>query len=394
VARLPLARALPTEATMLLLLVACSGPSGGDSNDPSDSERGPTTSALGTGEGALDPAATLWTTIVAQDDGATDPRDIGFDMSGNLWIANRVDDHTLIVLDPGSDEQTVDDRRDGYALHFMEETAALAFEDASGAEQFGPEFGSCGETENTYNGKLPPDNFMGPVLWAADLDIFAEQNPFGLGSHIDMQHESPDCVGLAWEKDNVYWVFDGFHDAIVRYDFVDDHGIGQDDHSDGIVYRLSEPTVERVENVPGHMMIDPSTDLLFVADTGGGRILWIDTTTGSEGADLQQTMERIDTYAYWDDVSWGEVATGLDRPAGLALDGLGHLFVGENGTGVLHAYDVAVNDPPVGPEFGSELQTLDTGWGEGALFGIEIGPDGALWVIDHAAPAVLRLTPP
>ena len=25
-----------------------------------------------------------------------------------------------------------------------------------------------------------------------------------------MQHESPLCVGIAWDHDKVYWVFDGF----------------------------------------------------------------------------------------------------------------------------------------------------------------------------------------
>jgi sugar lactone lactonase YvrE len=387
---------------MLFWVLACtSSPDDGVTDDTSTPPHQLTT-ALGTGEGVLDPALANWTAILGEDDGATDPRDLGFDTSGNLWVANRVNDHTLIVSDPGSDSRTVDDRIDGYALHFMEETAAFAFEDETGAEQFGPEFGSCGESENTYNDTQRADGFMGPVLWSTDLDIFAEANPFGLGSHLDMQHESPDCVGIAWEKDNVYWVFDGFHDAIVRYDFEENHGVGQDDHSDGIVYRLTEPEVTRVENAPGHMAIDPSSGRLYVADTGGGRVLWLDTATGTQGANLAQQYESIATYAQWDGVTWGELVTGLDRPGGLALDDQGRLFVAEYGTGVIHAYDadpehVAPADSDTAATdslYGAEIQSLDAQWGSGALYGIEVGPDGALWVIDNAAPAVYRLTPP
>ncbi len=340
-----------------------------------------TVTALGTGDGELDASAALWTYVVGNAEGLDDPRDLGFDPTGDLWIANRVDDHTFIILNPGTDSQIVDDRQDGYAKHFMEETSAFSFETAAGAEEFGPEFGSCGESENTYNGRYAPDDFMGPVLWSTDLTIFGEQNPHGLGAHLDMQHESPDCVGIAWEQANVYWVFDGYHSAIVRYDFQADHGIGNDDHSDGIVYQLSEPTVTRVDNAPGHMMIDPSTGILYIADTGGGRVLWLDTASGSQGQDIRQVQEQIQTYAYWDNASWGELITGLDRPGGLALDGQGHLMVGEYGTGVIHAYDLD----------GTEIQSLDTGWGEGAIYGIEAGPDGKLWVVDNAAPAVYRL---
>lgn len=354
-----------------------SGVETGDTGEPLPK----TTTALGVGDGALDPEAAAWTYILGDDEHLSDPRDLGFDPDGNLWIANRKDDRTFIVSDPGTGAQDYDRRKDGYAEHFMEETAAFAFEDSSGAEDFGNEFGSCGESENTYNDTTRANEFMGPVLWSTDLAIFAEMNPEGLGSHLDMQHESPDCVGLAWERDNVYWAFDGYHSAIVRYDFEENHGVGQDDHSDGVVYQYTEPEVTRVEDAPGHMEMDRATGLLYVADTGGGRVLWLDTATGEEGRSLRQKQEVISTYAEWEGVEWGELVTGLDRPGGLALDGLGHLFVAEFGTGVIHAYDLE----------GTEIQSLDTGWGEGAIYGIEVGPDGALWVVDHAEPAVYRL---
>ncbi|GDX82763.1 hypothetical protein LBMAG42_45740 [Deltaproteobacteria bacterium] len=361
----------------LLLLFACTS---ADIEAPAPTPE-PTQTALGSGDGELDTTSAQWSYILGKDERLDDPRDLGFDPLGNLWIANRKDDRTFIVSDPGSKEATSERRKDGYAEHFMEETAAFAFEDESGADNFGNEFGSCGESENTYNDTARPDRFMGPVLWSAELDIFAEQNPFGLGSHLDMLHESPLCVGLAWEHDNVYWVFDGYNDAIVRYDFETNHGIGQDDHSDGIVFRLSEPKVARVENAPGHMEIDRETGILYVADAGNGRVLWLDTASGEQGDKLRVTEEPISTFAEWDGVEWGELVTDLDQPGALALDREGNLYVGDFETGVLHAYALD----------GTELQSLDTGWGKGAVYGMEIGPDGALWVVNHAEPAVMRL---
>ncbi len=361
----------------VLMLLACVG------TEEGAGANGATTTALGVGDGELDAGAADWTYILGDEEQLTDPRDMGFDPDGNLWIANRKDDRTFIVSDPGTADQDYDRRKDGYAEHFMEETAALAFEDTSGANDFGNEFGSCGESLNTYNDSGPPNELMGPVLWSADLDIFAEENPSGAGSHLDMLHESPNCVGIAWEQDSVYWVFDGFHSAVVRYDFQVDHGIGQDDHRDGVIYQLSEVEVTRVQDAPGHMEIDRSTGILYVADTGGGRVLWIDTGTGEKGSKIRQPQEPIDAYAEWDGAEWGELITGLDRPGGLALDGKGHLFVGEFGTGVLHAYDLD----------GGAIQSLDTTWGEGALYGIEIGPDGALWAVNNDQKAVHRLEP-
>ena len=365
-----------------VLLAACGD--GDVKDDSAGTDVVPTTTALGVGEGALDADAVSWTTILDSDDRLTDPRDLGFDPDGDLWIANRSDDRTFIVFDPGEADQSFDCRKDGYAEHFMEETAAFAFEGAEGASaEYASEFGSCGESENTYNDREDENDFMGPVLWSTDLDIFAEENPNGLGSHLDMLHQSPLCVGIAWERGNVYWVFDGYHDAIVRYDFEEDHDVGNDDHSDGIVYRLSEPTVTRVEDAPGHMMIEPSTGLLYVADTGGGRILRLDPDSGERGSNLRARNEPLEDYAEWDGVDWSEIVRGLDRPGGLAVaDGV--LYVAEYGTGVLHALDLE----------GNTLQTLDTGWGEGAIYGIELGPDGHLWVVNHAEPAVVRLDPP
>lgn len=348
---------------MLILLLAACLP-----EKPADEILSP----IGSGDGST--GSVTWTTILDAEDDLTDPRDLGFDEQGRLWVANREDDATFIVDDPGTDAQEVERRVDGYAEHFMEEVAAVSFDQRG-------QWGSCGETRNTYNGQSRPNDFMGPVLWTTNLDIFAVEDPIGLGSHLDMLHESPNCVGIAWETDNVYWVFDGKNDNIVRYDFQGDHGPGMDDHSDGIMQRLVEPEVTFEKDAPGHMMIDPATGILYVADTGAGRVLWIDTASGQKGESLP-VVEPGTKHVEWEGAEWGVLVEGLDMPGGLALTE-DRVFVTEWSTGVIYEYDLD----------GTEIRSLDAGVGADALYGIEIGPDGKMWVTETATPAVLRIDP-
>lgn len=349
---------------MLAILLACTPPE----KPVVETE----TSPIGTGDGSPDSVG--WTDILVADDKLTDPRDLGFDESGRLWVANREDDFTFIVDAPGTDDQSHERIRDERYGHFMEETAALSF-DGNG------QFGSCGESRNEYNDTTRPNNFMGPVLWSTNLEIFGAVDPIGLGSHLDMLHESPNCVGIAWETDNVYWVFDGYNSNIVRYDFQGDHGPGMDDHSDGIILRLTDFEVARVSDAPGHMVIDPETGLLYVADTGNGRVLWIDTATGEEGRGLP-VMEPGTTHKEWTGVDWGVVVEGLDEPGGLAFSG-DRLFVAEWATGVIVELDLD----------GQEVRRLDTGFGPESLYGIELGPDGKMWVADNGGQAIRRIEP-
>ena len=43
-------------------------------------------------------------------------------------------------------------------------------------------------------------------------------------------------MGIAYETGNVYWIFDGNNNDIVRYDFVADHGPGNTFHDDGCLW--------------------------------------------------------------------------------------------------------------------------------------------------------------
>jgi sugar lactone lactonase YvrE len=200
-----------------------------------------------------------------------------------------------------------------------------------------------------------------------------------LGSHLDMLHESPYCMGIAHDRDNVYWVFDGHNDDIVRYDFQDDHGPGNDDHSDGIVWRY-DVDVTRVDGVPGHLVLDPETGWLYVADTGTGRVLHIDTASGVDGGNLMQQMEPLDEYLRMEDVTVEVFASGLGEPSGIELSG-GLLFVTDHATGDIIAYDLE----------GTEIERLPTG--AEAIMGIAAGPDGRLWYVDSEQEEVVRVDP-
>ncbi len=322
------------------------------------------------------------TPIADRGDGLDVPRDLGFHpgRTGELWIVNRADDSVTIVFDATSDAARSEHRIDAYAKHFMEEVSSIAF----GARNFEDDwtFGTCQESENTYDHQADPNLFMGPALWSASLEVFARRNPIGLGSHLDMLHHSPDCMGIAHESDNAYWVFDGYNGRIARYDFREDHDSGYDDHSDGVIRFLDEPSVARVPDVPSHLALDHEAGVLYVADTGNRRVLRIETEASRKVRDLRPIEPGTVVEEWTAGVSTELVpgSAGLELPSGLALHG-GVLYVGDNATGEISAYDAA----------GSLLGILATGLPEGALMGIEVGPDERLYFADAAGDRVLRV---
>jgi len=351
-------------------LVACSG--------DSDTDDG------GTEEGIpqFGPDADPDFTVIATegDDELSTPRDLAFhpDRTDELWIANRATDTIVVVFEPGTSNQSSEVFYDKNANHFLEEVSSIAF----GTNDL---WGSCQESENTYDDHAPPNYFMGPALWPSDLSVFAQvnqemANPL-LGSHLDMLHESPNCMGIAHDKRNAYWVFDGYHGDLVYYDFQEPHGYGEDDHSDGIVRRYSEVGLERVPNVPGHLVKDQDSGMLYIANTGAGEILAVDTETGDVDGAAPGAMEPLQEYSLMDGVDFSVLAEDFEKPSGLALDG-DVLFVSENGTGDIVALDLGS---------GAELDRISTPEGNG-IMGIEIGPDGKLYYTNRSG-VVARVDP-
>lgn len=323
-------------------------------------------------------------TIVAYlgpNDGLETPRDLAFNPARptELWTFDRADDGVVIAFDAGTENQRTEERLDAFRNHFMEEVSSASF----APNGF---FATCQESRNTYDGQSPPDDFMGPALWTSDLDIFAAvfQDPFGdmLGSHMDMLHQSPNCMGIEHDGGvgmNGYWVADGHNGHLVYYDFVMDHGPGMDDHADGIVRRYVEVELERVPGVPSHMVLDVERRRLYIADTGNDRVLWVNVDSGEFERDLIPINEPLAEFSVYTGVEWGVFAEGIDRPSGIAANDQ-RLFVGSYGTGEIIAYDL---------ETDAELARFDT-QGTG-LMGLELSPEGDLWFVDADFSEVTRI---
>jgi hypothetical protein len=356
------------------------------------------------------PGSATMTQIVAASDGLDMPRDLAFNTrmghEDELWIVNMTDNGMVIVQKTTDDAaRTAEHRVDGYALHFMAKPSSIAFgqdQTSDRVELTGDTsprlgtFATCQESRNTYNDTAAPNDFMGPVLWSSDLDIFAMQNPNGLGSHLDMLHNSPLCVGIAWEgSGNKYWTisgnrgmvadpgFDVIDNAIIRYDFQKDDGIGNDNHLDGESYVYVAGQTAYVAGVPSHLVFDASIRTLYIADTGNGRIAKLDTTAGSPGQQLVDAENRRTYYMISGANPLVDVvpaSAGLVHPSGLKLKN-GILYVSDNQTSQISAFDLT----------GQKVNSFDTGLPEGSLAGINFGPDGKLYFVDMVGNRVFRL---
>jgi len=356
----------------LVLLLACAKDSSDavDSGDTADA--GVAVPAFGAD---LSPSFAV---VGVGADGLSKPRDLGFHPSKNeLWVVNKDTNGVVVFDDIGTGEQSADAMVDAYGSHFMDSVSSIAWGEGSGETDGEEAFASCQESRNGGN------DFMGPTLWPGDRTIFAKENQESggkLGSHLDMLHQSPQCMGIAHAGGNAFWVFDGLEGALVYYDFQGDHGPGGEDHSDGIVKRYDDVELERKKNVPGHMQVDFDSGLLYIADTGNGRVLEVNTRSTTESKSLSFNMEYLEEFYSVTGVGQRNLVEGLDKPSGLVLDGE-TLFVGINGTGEIIAYTLQ----------GEEIARIQTP--AESLMGLEIGPDGSLWYVDAKADEVVRIDP-
>lgn len=279
---------------------------------------------------------------------------------------------TTTLFNPGKESQRASPLKDGNAWHFMRRPPALAMGDDL-------MFATCGEAR-TGNFEDVDVDFIGPSLWTTDLNIHAQ--PSGAnGSHMDMLHATPYCMGIAHERDNIYWVFNGNVGSIDRYDFHDDHGPGADDHSDGEIYRYIPGEVVRVPNVPSHMEYHDADDHVYVVDTGNARVIKLDASSGNLGGPFTPVYEPLAGSGFMDGaVMTPVVTTGLDQPSGLAIYD-DTLYVSDHATGKFHAFDMQ----------GNLLETLDSGLSAGSLAGIDVSPDGQLWFTDMKTGEVYKV---
>jgi hypothetical protein len=355
---------------LLSMLVACG----------SEEAAPPLAPQLGTGDRT--PTSVTFTTIATMAEGLAQPRDLAFNplRPDELWVVSHDDDSVLLVFGASGEGRTYEKRIDGYALHFMEQVSAIAFGGDATTFMKPGTFGTCGESRNTYNGQAQGNDFTGPTLWSSDLSIFAKMNPNGLGSHLDMLHNTPLCMGIDHEADNKYWVFNGLSGSIDRYDFVIDDGIGNDHHGDGLTWRYAKGEVKRVASIPSHVAWHAETSTLYIADTGNARIATLDASTGSPGATINGPETKITEMT---NATTSTLVTGdVQQPSGIELhDDL--VFVTDHAAGRILAFDLT----------GKLVNFIDTGLAGGALGGLTFGPDDKLYFVDMKSDRVLRIDP-
>ncbi|MFT5780606.1 MAG: hypothetical protein ACI837_003569 [Crocinitomicaceae bacterium] len=310
-----------------------------------------------------------------------DPMDLDFHpnfANMELWVINRATENTggntVIISDAGEPTQTSVYKKDGNAWHFMSLPTGIAF------SENGNWASSTGVFDANHNGGAA---FTGPTLWSSDLAIYAQPSG-GNGSHLDMVHVSPYCQGIASEKDNVFWVFDGYSNDIVRYDFANDHGAGGDYHADAIVRRYSDDAVAKDPNdiIVSHLELDANEQWLYVVDHGNQRVIRIDITTGSDmgGAPNYPSPEALAEYSEYTGYTQETVVSGLSKPAGIDLVG-NRMIVSEHESGEIIIYDISTM-PAI------ELDRISTGYS--SVQGITIGPKGYIWFVDEDSRGVYR----
>lgn len=320
--------------------------------------------------------------IAGSADQVNAPTDLDFHpvLSNNeLWVINKGTEgsggSTVTIFDAGEVGQTSLWKQDGNAWHFMSLPTAMSFS-KNGNWATAP-----GVFDANHDGGAA---FTGPSLWSGNLGIYAEPSG-GNGSHLDMLHLSPYSQGITTEKDNIFWVFDGYTDDIVRYDFVEDHGPGNDFHGDATVLRYSDDIVVKdpANQIVSHLVLDDNLQWLYVVDHGNQRVIRIDINTGSDmgGAPNYPMNEPIAVYDEITGYTQELVVSGLSKPAGIdVIDD--RMIVSEYETGEIIIYDISVM-PAI------ELERISTGLT--SVQGIKIGPDGRIWFVDYNSDGVYKI---
>lgn len=349
------------------LLVGCGGgDKGAGAGDP--------LAALG--GGTHDLANVNVTEIATSADFLDEPRDLAFnpEKTSELWVVNMGNSSVTVLSKAGTSGQEGERYKGPASTHFLAKPAALAF----GVEGT---FATIHDEDQPTQGEATPADFMGPTLWTSNLDDFDG----GDEGHVDMLHNSPLGVGIAWggtEDQHLYWVFDGFHGAISRYDFGQPHSLGGTNHGDGEIVRYAEGEVAYVAGVASHVEFEQATGLLYIADTGNGRIAVLDTATGSPGSSIAPNYDGVDQFAMTGATLTTFVAAGgeaaLQQPSGLVLHE-DMLFVSDNATSRILAFDLD----------GTLLDYVDTGLPAGSLQGLAIR-GGSVYAVDTPGNSVIR----
>ena len=314
------------------------------------------------------------TVVATEADGLNNPKDVEFNpfKDDDAWVCSKDDSSMLIISDASTSPRFDKNVGAPSSTHFMAKPSGLAF----GKDGF---LATVHEEDQLTQGNATPEDFMGPTLWTSKKNQFDG----GHGSHYDMLHNTPNGAGIAWEKNNVYWLFDGYHNSLTRYNFKSDHGPGGADHSDGDIRRFAEGEVSYVPETVSHMWYDAETDLLYVADTGNARIAVLDTKSGTSGNPIGPNYDNVSQNVYDGaviDTFIEGSEFGITAPSGLEYFE-GRLYVADADSGVIHAFNLD----------GERLDYLETGRTDGSLGGLAFSPLGDLWFVDSGANELVRI---
>lgn len=291
-----------------------------------------------------------------------------------LWILNQGTNSTggttEIVFNANQSSRTYKYVKDGNAWHFMAMASAMAFGDSNWAT-----------SQDIIDANRQGGKYTGPTLWPGDLSIYGiVGNPSSQtvnGSHLSMIHQTPYGKGIAFEKDNVYWVLDGYEGNIKRYDFGDPHQPGGADHSGGGARVYSEFSFTRHATLPGHIVIDANRKYLYGCDPVGKRVFRIDITSGSNsGARTKINGESL-SLGYVTYTGLTKVDTlikGLVSPVGIDIYG-NRLIVTDNGTDEIIIFDITNSYKEVGRIKLKYVSNPDP-------MGVKVGPDGKIYFVD------------
>lgn len=299
-----------------------------------------------------------------------------------LWVLNQgtasTGGSTVIISNANQVSRTFKYVKDGNAWHFMSMASGIAFGDSFWAT-----------SADILDANHSTGKYTGPTLWPSDLSIYGivgnPSNATFNGSHLDMIHQSPYGKGIAFERDLVYWVLDGYEGNLKRYDYVQPHQPGGADHSAGAVIVCTNFKFTKHSTLPSHIVMDSDKKYLYGCDPVGKRIFRVDITSGVDiGSGSKVNFEALASYENYDSFKIKDIVnTGLVAPVGIDVYG-DRLVVTDNGSDEIIIYNISDNYSEVGRIKLKYTTSPDP-------MGVKIGPDGVIYFVDKANRRVYKI---
>jgi hypothetical protein len=314
-----------------------------------------------------------------------DPIDLAFSPNAvnELWVVNKTGESFVIIKNPGQGNQTTTRYRD-LSHHFMEKVVGLSFGNNS-------TMATCGETRNDYHGQGSANDFMGPVMWPGnEPELKKYGTPDASMAHLDMLHNTPNCMGISADTGNAFYLFNGVMNTVDWVDFKEPHsngwdGHGGEDHKDGPKRRYMGLGIKRLANVPSALHYDQATGWLYVVDSGKSRIIRfkpaLATLQNTKPTYINEQPIKIFTINAVEEL----VPKSMDvlfQPSGLVF----HkkvAYVSDTLTSMILAFD----------EDWKLIEFADTDLNKGSLANITVGSDDRLYLVDRKSNSIVRLDP-